>query len=96
MILKKIVQDAEYYLSKRIGKYIKINKAVVTVPAYFNQKQREATKQASEIINLKIERMINEPTAASLAYGYKTIENNNKYIIVIDFGGGTLDITLRI
>ena len=94
MILKKIVQDAEYYLSKRIGKYIKINKAVVTVPAYFNQKQREATEQASQIINLKIERMINEPTAASLAYGYKTIENNNKYIIVIDFGGGTLDITL--
>ena len=94
MILKKIVQDAEYYLSKRIGKYIKINKAVVTVPAYFNQKQREATEQASKIINLKIARMINEPTAASLAYGYKTIENNNKYIIVIDFGGGTLDITL--
>ena len=94
MILKKIVQDSEYFLSKKLGKEIKIKRAVITVPAYFNQKQREATIQAAEIINLKVERTINEPTAASLAYGYKTIENEQKLIVVIDFGGGTLDITL--
>jgi len=94
MILKKIVNDSEYYLSKIIGKKIKINKAVITVPAYFNQKQREATEQASKIIGLNVERMINEPTAASLAYGFKSLGNNKKNIIVIDFGGGTLDITL--
>ena len=94
MILKKIVQDSEYFLSKKLGKEIKIKRAVITVPAYFNQKQREATIQAAEIINLKVERTINEPTAASLAYGYKTIENEQKLIAVIDFGGGTLDITL--
>ena len=75
MILKKIVQDSEYFLSRKLGKEIKIKRAVITVPAYFNQKQREATIQAAEIINLKVERTINEPTAASLAYGYKTIEN---------------------
>ena len=94
MILKKIVQDSEYFLSQKIGKEIKIKRAVITVPAYFNQKQREATIQAAEIINLKVERTINEPTAASLAYGYETIENEQKLIAVIDFGGGTLDITL--
>ena len=94
MILKKILKDSEYYLSKKIGKDIKIKRAVITVPAYFNQNQREATEQAAQIINLKIERMINEPTAASLAYGYKTLGNYQKLIVVIDFGGGTLDITL--
>ena len=72
MILKKIVQDAEIIYLKKLESIQKINKAVVTVPAYFNQKQREGTEQASKIINLKIERMINKPTAASLAYGYKT------------------------
>ena len=96
IILKKILKDSEYYLSKKIGKDIKIKRAVITVPAYFNQNQREATEQAAQIINLKIERMINEPTAASLAYGYKTLENYQKLIVVIDFGGGTLDITLLI
>ena len=94
MILKKIVQDSEYYLSKKLGKEIKIKNAVITVPAYFNQKQREATIQAAEIIDLKVKRIINEPTAASLAYGYKTLGNDQKLIAVIDFGGGTLDITL--
>ena len=94
MILKKIVEDSEYFLSKKLGREIKIRRAVITVPAYFNQKQREATIQAAEIINLKVERTINEPTAASLAYGYKTVQNEQKLIAVIDFGGGTLDITL--
>jgi len=95
MILKKLIEDSEFYLTEKIGKKIKIKKAVMTVPAYFNQKQREATKQAAEIINLEVVKMINEPTAASLAYAFESIDNNiEKYITVIDFGGGTLDITL--
>ena len=95
MLLNKLKIDSEYYLSKKIGKEIKIKKAVITVPAYFNQEQRESTKQAAEIINLEVVRMINEPTSASLAYGYEKEENEKgNYIIVIDFGGGTLDITL--
>ena len=95
MLLNKLKIDSEYYLSKKIGKEIKIKKAVITVPAYFNQEQRESTKQAAEIINLEVVRMINEPTSASLAYGYEKEENEKgNYIIVIDFSGGTLDITL--
>ena len=93
-ILRKLVKDSEYFLTKKIKKKINIQNAVITVPAYFNQKQREATYQAAEIINLNVKRMINEPTAASLAYGYKTIENDKKLITVLDFGGGTLDLTL--
>ena len=94
LILKKIINDSEYYLRKKLNKEIIIKKAVITVPAYFNQKQREATKQAAEIIDLEVKRMINEPTAASLAYGYNSLENDNKLIVVLDFGGGTLDLTL--
>ena len=94
LILKKLISDSEYYLSNKLKKEIKIKKAIITVPAYFNQKQREATYQAAEIVNLKVERMINEPTAASLAYGYKSLENDKKLITVLDFGGGTLDLTL--
>ena len=93
-ILRKLVKDSEYYLTKKIKKKIIIKNAVITVPAYFNQKQREATYQAAEIINLNVKRMINEPTAASLAYGFKSLENNKKIITVLDFGGGTLDLTL--
>ena len=95
MLLKKIKYDSEYYLSKKIGKTIVINNAVITVPAYFNQRQREAIKQSAKIINLNIKRIINEPTAASLSFGYEKVENeNSNYILVIDFGGGTLDITI--
>ena len=94
LILKKLVYDSEYYLSQKLKKKIIIKNAVITVPAYFNQKQREATYQAAEIIGLNIKRMINEPTAASLAYGYKSLENTKKLITVLDFGGGTLDLTL--
>ena len=94
LILKKLVKDSEYYLTKKLKKQIIIKNAVITVPAYFNQKQREATYQAAKIINLNVKRMLNEPTAASLAYGFKTIGNNNKLITVLDFGGGTLDLTL--
>ena len=79
---------------KKLNKEIKIKNAVITVPAYFNQKQREATIQAAEIIGLGIKRMINEPTAASLAYGINSSENDKKLITVLDFGGGTLDLTL--
>ena len=94
LILKKIVKDSEFYLSNKIGRDIKINRAVITVPAYFNQKQRESTLNSANIIGLKVETLINEPTAASLAYAYQSLKNEDKQIIVIDFGGGTLDITL--
>ena len=94
LILKKIIKDSEFYLSKKIGKEIKIKNAVITVPAYFNQKQRESTLNSASIIGLNVKTMINEPTAASLAYAFNSLENTDKKIIVIDFGGGTLDITL--
>ena len=94
LILKKLINDSEYYLSKKFNKEKKIKNAVITVPAYFNQKQREATIQAAEIIGLVVKRMINEPTAASLAYGINSSENDKKLITVLDFGGGTLDLTL--
>ena len=94
LILKKIVNDSEFYISKKIGKDTKIKDVVITVPAYFNQKQREATLNSAKIIGLNVKTMINEPTAPSLAYAYKSLENTDKNIVVIDFGGGTLDITL--
>ena len=94
LILKKIVNDSEFYISKKIGKDTKIKNVIITVPAYFNQKQREATLNSAKIIGLNVKTMINEPTAASLAYAYKSLENTDKNIVVIDFGGGTLDITL--
>jgi len=85
-ILQKIKKDAEDFLGG------KINEAVITVPAYFNDDQRQATKDAGEIAGLKVKRIINEPTAASLAYGLDK-EGDHK-IAVYDFGGGTFDITL--
>ena len=93
LILRKIIKDSEFYLSKRIGKEIKINNCVITVPAYFNQKQRESTYNSAKIIGLNVKTMINEPTAACLAYAFQSLENSDKKMIVIDFGGGTLDIT---
>jgi len=93
MILKKIINDSEYYLSNLLGKDIKIKNSVITAPAYFNQKQRKAILNAANIINLNVKRIINEPTSASLSYLYKNLTNVQKNIIVIDFGGGTLDIT---
>jgi len=94
LILRKIIQDSEFFLSKKIGKEIIIKDCVITVPAYFNQKQREATLNSAIIAGLNVKTMINEPTAASLAYGLNSKGNAEKKIIVIDFGGGTLDITL--
>jgi molecular chaperone DnaK len=85
-ILQKIKKDAEEFLGE------KINDAVITVPAYFNDDQRQATKDAGKIAGLNVKRIINEPTAASLAYGLDK-EGDHK-IAVYDFGGGTFDITL--
>ena len=85
-ILQKIKKDAEDYLGE------KVSDAVITVPAYFNDDQRQATKDAGKIAGLNVKRIINEPTAASLAYGLDK-EGEHK-IAVYDFGGGTFDITL--
>jgi len=86
MILQKIKADAEAYLGE------KVEKAVITVPAYFDDSQRQATKQAGEIAGLKVERILNEPTAASLAYGLD--KKHAHTIAVYDLGGGTFDITI--
>jgi len=85
-ILAKIKADAEAYLGE------KVTQAVITVPAYFDDAQRQATKQAGEIAGLKVERIINEPTAASLAYGLEKKEGET--IAVYDLGGGTFDISI--
>jgi len=86
MILQKIKTDAEAYLGG------KVDKAVITVPAYFDDAQRQATKQAGEIAGLEVVRIINEPTASSLAYGLDKKQVHT--IAVYDFGGGTFDITI--
>ncbi|MEM2917939.1 MAG: molecular chaperone DnaK [Candidatus Altiarchaeota archaeon] len=86
-ILQKIKTDAETFLGE------KIRKAVITVPAYFNDNQRQATKDAGAIAGLEVVRIINEPTAASLAYGIDKAEEEHK-ILVFDLGGGTLDVTI--
>ncbi|OGZ35976.1 MAG: molecular chaperone DnaK [Candidatus Portnoybacteria bacterium RIFCSPLOWO2_12_FULL_39_9] len=86
-ILQKIKKDAEAFLGQPI------QKAVITVPAYFNDSQRQATKDAGAIAGLEVERIINEPTAASLAYGIDKAGQEEK-ILVFDFGGGTLDVTI--
>ncbi len=86
MILQKIKADAEAYLGE------KVEKAVITVPAYFDDSQRQATKQAGEIAGLEVVRIINEPTAAALAYGLDKKHSHN--IAVYDLGGGTFDITI--
>jgi molecular chaperone DnaK len=85
-ILQKIKKDAEAFLGE------KVDKAVITVPAYFNDNQRQATKDAGEIAGLEVVRIINEPTAAALAYGLDK-EHDHK-IMVFDLGGGTLDVTI--
>lgn len=85
-LLQKIKQDAEAFLGD------KVEKAVITVPAYFNDNQRQATKDAGEIAGLEVVRIINEPTAAALAYGLDKI--GDQKIMVFDLGGGTLDVTI--
>ncbi len=86
MILQKLKQDAE----ARLGETI--TEAVITVPAYFNDSQRQATKDAGKIAGLDVKRIINEPTAAALAYGFN--KKKNEKIVVFDFGGGTFDISV--
>ncbi|TSA26278.1 molecular chaperone DnaK, partial [bacterium] len=85
-ILKKMKETAEEYLGT------KVDKAVITVPAYFNDAQRQATKDAGKIAGLEVERIINEPTAAALAYGLE--KKKDEKIAVYDFGGGTFDISI--
>jgi len=86
MILQKLKKDAEAKLGE------KIEEAVITVPAYFDDSQRQATKDAGEIAGFKVRRIINEPTAAALAYGFN--KKKNEKIAVYDFGGGTFDISI--
>ncbi|WP_209400078.1 molecular chaperone DnaK [Pseudozobellia sp. WGM2] len=87
MILQKMKKTAEDYLGQDV------TRAVITVPAYFNDAQRQATKEAGEIAGLTVERIINEPTAASLAYGLDKKDTDQK-IVVFDFGGGTHDVSI--
>ena len=87
MILQKMKKTAEDYLGQEV------TRAVITVPAYFNDAQRQATKEAGEIAGLTVERIINEPTAASLAYGMDK-KNTDQKIVVFDFGGGTHDVSI--
>ena len=87
MILQKMKKTAEDFLGQTVSR------AVITVPAYFNDAQRQATKEAGEIAGLKVERIINEPTAAALAYGLDKQHNDHK-IVVFDLGGGTHDVSI--
>ena len=86
-ILQKLKRDAESYLGETV------NQAVITVPAYFDDAQRQATKEAGEIAGLEVLRIINEPTAAALAYGLDK-EGNDQTILVFDLGGGTFDVSV--
>ena len=86
-LLQKIKGDAEAFLGEPV------KQAVVTVPAYFNDNQRNATKDAARIAGLEVLRLVNEPTAASLAYGLDRLAEELR-IAVVDFGGGTLDVTI--
>ena len=88
MILGKLKTDAESYLGE------KVTEAVITVPAYFTDSQKQATKDAGRIAGLDVKRIINEPTAASLAYGLDKDEQSNHKILVYDLGGGTFDVSI--
>jgi len=88
MILSKLKADAESYLGQ------KVTQAVITVPAYFNDSQRQATKNAGKIAGLEVLRIINEPTAAALAYGLDKADRKNQKILVFDLGGGTFDVSI--
>lgn len=87
LILKRIKEVAEYFLGEEV------DEAVITVPANFNDIQRKATKSAGEMAGFKVERIINEPTAAAMAYGVDNLDKNGN-ILVYDFGGGTFDVTI--
>lgn len=87
LIIRTLKQDAEAYLGELV------TEAVISVPAYFNDAQRKATKRAGELAGLKVERLINEPTAAAIAYGLHKKESNTKFL-VFDLGGGTFDVSI--
>ncbi|MBV4446051.1 molecular chaperone HscC [Clostridium tyrobutyricum] len=87
LIIRSLKQDAESYLGQSV------EEAIISVPAYFNDTQRKATKRAGELAGLKIERLINEPTAAAIAYGLYERESNSKFL-VFDLGGGTFDVSI--
>ena len=87
-IIKQMVHNAENYLGK------KIKKLVITVPAYFNEDQKKMTQQAAELLGLSVIRIINEPTAAALAYGFTKEKLEDKKILVFDLGGGTFDVSI--
>eukprot|EP00755_Sulcionema_specki_P004608 Sspe_Gene.30487::Locus_15081_Transcript_1_1_Confidence_1.000_Length_1215::g.30487::m.30487/K03283/HSPA1s; heat shock 70kDa protein 1/2/6/8 len=88
MVLTKMKDIAQSYLAKDV------KNAVVTVPAYFNDAQREATKVAGQIAGLNIVRILNEPTAAAIAYGLDTRGRGRRKVLVFDLGGGTFDVSL--
>ncbi len=85
-IIRKLINDAETYLGDNI------DSAVITVPAYFNESQRQATKDSALLAGIKVDRILNEPTAAALAYGFEKSSSNN--VLVFDLGGGTFDVSL--
>jgi molecular chaperone HscC len=87
MVLRSLKEDAEAHLGQSV------TEAVITVPAYFNDKQRKATRRAGELAGLKVERLINEPTAAALAYGIHQLEAETRFL-VFDLGGGTFDVSV--
>lgn len=86
-VLRSIKEDAEVHLG------CEVKEAIITVPAYFNDKQRKATRKAGELAGLKVERLVNEPTAAALAYGIHQLENEAQFL-VFDLGGGTFDVSV--
>ncbi|EGC30368.1 hypothetical protein DICPUDRAFT_41541 [Dictyostelium purpureum] len=88
MVLSKMKTIAEDYLGKTV------DKAVITVPAYFNDAQRQATKDAGTIANLSVQRIINEPSAAAIAYGLEKVKDGEKNILIFDLGGGTFDVSV--
>jgi molecular chaperone DnaK len=88
MILTKLKTDAEAFLGE------KVTEAVITVPAYFDDSQRQATKDAGKIAGLEVKRIINEPTAAALAYGLDKADKSDEKIVVYDLGGGTFDVSI--
>ena len=87
-ILRKLKKDAEAYLGETV------TDAVITVPAYFNDSQRQATKDAGKIAGLNVKRIINEPTAAALAYGVDKNSKADQKVAVYDLGGGTFDVSI--
>lgn len=96
LILRALKEDAEVYFSEKYPddpEYSKVTEAVISVPAYFNDERRKATKRAGELAGLKVERIISEPTAAAIAYGLYQNNENGKFL-VFDLGGGTFDVSI--